>query len=57
MNLTFNIGSIAINTGVNNSFNSMGLGATLEFFRTPLELTLSVQTLFPWTLYLEISKK
>lgn len=57
MNFTFNIGSISIDMGLNNSLNSMGIGATLEFFKSPFELSLTIQTILPWTLYIEVSKK
>lgn len=57
MNLTFNIGPVEISAGLNNSLNSMGVGAAVEFFRNPFELTLNIQTLLPWTLYLELTKK
>ena len=56
MSFTFNIGPVEINTGLNNSLNSMGVGATVEFFRSPLEIALNIQTLLPWTLYIEVSK-
>ena len=56
MGITFSIGRVGFAFGVDKTLNTVGVGATLEFMRSPTELHFDVQPGLPFTLYFTVGK-
>ena len=56
MGITFSIGRVGFAFGIDKTLNTVGVGAQLEFVRSPVELHFDVQPGLPFTLYFTVGK-